>query len=133
MAQLVGAIWPPLTSCQRRPFMPSATTTITPRAEDHFAEGGGERTISDGSQNIIDICMSSVDSPGKRLGKPPPIMCQEKLAALRVLRSSIARAEWDVDDEYRDDDDPGYRIREIYEAMSKPPSKFCEGILGSAI
>jgi len=27
-----------------------------------------------------------------------------------------AEAEWDVDDEYRDDDDPGYRIREIYEA-----------------
>ena len=23
---------------------------------------------------------------------------------------------WDVDDEYHDDEDPGYRIREIYEA-----------------
>jgi len=31
-------------------------------------------------------------------------------------RNSETKEVWDIDDEYHDDDDPGYRIREIYEA-----------------
>ena len=47
--------------------------------------------------------------------------CNEILGPQLSLRKALVWKVWDMDDEYHDDEDPGYRIREIFEAEHMQP------------
>mmetsp|Transcript_17317 Transcript_17317/g.40330 ORF Transcript_17317/g.40330 Transcript_17317/m.40330 type:complete len:662 (-) Transcript_17317:35-2020(-) len=55
---------------------------------------------------------NSLDGLTDRQQSKPP---SAHYVARQPRGTAGSEGEWDADDEYRDDDDPGYRIREIYE------------------
>jgi len=84
------------------------------------ATGGSGATKAEGAADAQADTAASAEAaaaPAAPSGGPPPSTGPSSHYVVRQPRGTPgADGEWDQDDEYHDDDDPGYRIREIYES-----------------
>eukprot|EP00913_Durusdinium_trenchii_P018740 g17610.t1 len=65
------------------------------------------------TSSMLNIKISQADADDAEAQKSEPLPSSHYLPK---RRDAPQKEVWDVDDEYHDDEDPGYRIREIYEA-----------------
>eukprot|EP00418_Pyrodinium_bahamense_P077087 CAMPEP_0179072092 /NCGR_PEP_ID=MMETSP0796-20121207/31875_1 /TAXON_ID=73915 /ORGANISM="Pyrodinium bahamense, Strain pbaha01" /LENGTH=691 /DNA_ID=CAMNT_0020769239 /DNA_START=83 /DNA_END=2158 /DNA_ORIENTATION=- len=108
---------------------PLVTGTVAASLDSHV--GAGVVRMPDAQEPTAGVPPQQSEASAE----PQPRVTSAHYIPRRPRSAREAERDWDEDDEYHDDDDPGYRIREIYEAelLAELSHKMATGCLPALV